>query len=481
VTAIMNPASGPGNSQDSNYVSAVNDLRTAGGKVIAYVRTNYTAEPAATVKANIDKYVNWYNIDGIFFDEMSNTGTQNNLDYYQDIYDYAKAINPAWEVMGNPGTNTSESYLTRPAADSLLVFESQGSNYPGDATDGWNFNYDPAQIGHLVHSTATEAEMLNYLDLAVARNAGQVYITNDVLNNPWDTLPSYWDAQVDRIEQINDAPPPAGPQTLSNPVANGAIVVTGNDRTDWAGVPAYDADGTDTAGPEVDYSQVQVAHDDDNFYFRFQLDASGFFGFRHNVFIDVDQDRNTGFRGSIDEMSIGADFLLQGSSVFSFTGATPTTWGWNFLGSQAWDDFPTTDIETQIPRSLIGDPDGFDFVLFGDNTVTPDYYPNNAITGAGGDLLRYLVSTGLDGDLDGDGFVGINDLNIVLGLWNQSVSAGDPLLGDPSGDGFVGIDDLNFVLGNWNAGTPPTASASIPEPGTIAVLGLSSLAMIRRR
>ena len=37
-----------------------------------------------------------------------------------------------------------------------------------------------------------------------ARNAGQVYITDDVMVNPWDTLPSYWDAQVDRIEEIND-------------------------------------------------------------------------------------------------------------------------------------------------------------------------------------------------------------------------------------------------------------------------------------
>ncbi|MEZ6190532.1 MAG: GH25 family lysozyme [Phycisphaerales bacterium] len=64
------------------------------------------------------------------------------------------------------------------------------------------------------------------------------------------------------------------------------------------------------------------------------------------------------------------------------------------------------------------------------------------------------------GDLNGDGFVGINDLNIVLGNWNQNVTAGSWLLGDPSGDGYVGIEDLNAVLGNWNAGTPPVAEAA---------------------
>ena len=60
------------------------------------------------------------------------------------------------------------------------------------------------------------------------------------------------------------------------------------------------------------------------------------------------------------------------------------------------------------------------------------------------------------------------------------VGALDPLLGDPSNDGFVGIADLNLVLGNWNAGTPPGGSA-VPEPGTLSVLGLCVLAAVRRR
>ncbi len=75
----------------------------------------------------------------------------------------------------------------------------------------------------------------------------------------------------------------------------------------------------------------------------------------------------------------------------------------------------------------------------------------------------------IEGDLDGDGFVGIEDLNIVLGDWNQQVSQSNPLA-DPSGDGFVGIEDLNLVLGNWNTGTPPGTSrgdATVPEPQMI--------------
>ncbi|MEZ6192489.1 MAG: hypothetical protein R3C45_14530 [Phycisphaerales bacterium] len=93
----------------------------------------------------------------------------------------------------------------------------------------------------------------------------------------------------------------------------------------------------------------------------------------------------------------------------------------------------------------------------------------------------YTLGLKVAGDLDGDGFVGIADLNLVLGHWNQAVSPGD-LTGDPSGDGFVGIADLNFVLGYWNAGTPPGDGASgVPESGTLCVLTGAVLCALRRR
>lgn len=60
----------------------------------------------------------------------------------------------------------------------------------------------------------------------------------------------------------------------------------------------------------------------------------------------------------------------------------------------------------------------------------------------------------IEGDLDGDSFVGLSDLSIILLHWNQSVTPGDLLSGDPTGDGTVGIDDIGVVLGNWNVGYP---------------------------
>ena len=97
-------------------------------------------------------------------------------------------------------------------------------------------------------------------------------------------------------------------------------------------------------------------------------------------------------------------------------------------------------------------------------------------------LESLLGSTAaLDGDLNSDGFVGVDDLNIVLVNWNQNVSPGDLSSGDPNNDGFVGVDDLNIVLVNWNNGTPPTSGNAVPEPATVALLSLGGLSLIRRR
>lgn len=92
----------------------------------------------------------------------------------------------------------------------------------------------------------------------------------------------------------------------------------------------------------------------------------------------------------------------------------------------------------------------------------------------------YSLVESLQGDLDGDGFVGISDLNLVLANWNLAVPPGDPLA-DPSGDNFVGIDDLNEVLGNWNAGTPPAPGTAVPEPATLGLITLGGLALARRQ
>lgn len=86
------------------------------------------------------------------------------------------------------------------------------------------------------------------------------------------------------------------------------------------------------------------------------------------------------------------------------------------------------------------------------------------------------------GDLDGDGFVGILDLMVVLEHWQQDVTPGNLLQGDINGDGTVHIHDLNAVLGSWNQSVPPAGlGVAIPEPTAAVILSAGGACLLRRR
>ena len=88
------------------------------------------------------------------------------------------------------------------------------------------------------------------------------------------------------------------------------------------------------------------------------------------------------------------------------------------------------------------------------------------------------VQAAIIGDLNADGYVGLDDLQPILGRWNQAVTAGVWSEGDPSGDGYVGLDDLQPVLDNWNNGTLPSP---VPEPIGVLPCLLLTFALSRRR
>jgi len=210
----MNPNNGPGRTQNPDYVAAVNSLHTAGGRVIGYVSTSYAARDTNTVKADIDRYFGFYSVDGIFLDEMTNDAIMSHLNYYAALYQYIQKQGTNLLIVGNPGINTQEIYLTRPAADVLVTFESN-AGYPALVVDGWVTNHLARQFSHLPYNVPSAATMTNYINLAVSRNAGWIYVTDDTLPNPWDTLPAYWTNEVNYIRSLNLSAPTTQLRILS--------------------------------------------------------------------------------------------------------------------------------------------------------------------------------------------------------------------------------------------------------------------------
>jgi len=192
VEAIVNPDNGPGAAQDRTFVLGIDGLAAVGIVPIGYVATNYGKRAPAAVQLEIDAYRRMYPaVTGIFFDEMSDVAADGA--YYRALTAYAKQKGFS-RTIGNPGTDVPESLIG--AVDTLFIYESAGAP-PLAALAGWHASYPAANFGIIPYKVAT-------VDPAFVRQAratiGFVYLTNDDLPNPWDTLPPYFDALLGALE-----------------------------------------------------------------------------------------------------------------------------------------------------------------------------------------------------------------------------------------------------------------------------------------
>ena len=195
--AIINPDSGPGVIQLLDYALQRLASRVAGVSLVGYVSTQYGTRSAAEVKADIDKYFFWYDVDGIFLDESPSEDCRAQA-YYADLNSYIKSRGrPAALTVLNPGMATKECYMS--AGDIVVTFEGSYPEYVTWSPAGWVSRYPASRFWHIVHSASTQADMMDAMSLSKRRHAGWIYITPDTLPEPYDTLPtgSYWRRELD--------------------------------------------------------------------------------------------------------------------------------------------------------------------------------------------------------------------------------------------------------------------------------------------
>ena len=202
VTAILNPDSGPGTSADPVYIAAIKKLRKNGGRVIGYVHTSYGRRSLAIVEAEVRAYTSFYPLDGIFIDEMATDAAH--VAYYHALYAYIKKRNSHLKVTGNPGTRTTQSYLTSPTADVLVDFEDNQTAYGSAAPASRVSNYGPQHFANII-GRALLKTMHADLSLARKRGARYVYVTDQNLNDDstYNRLPMYWKQEVAAIKAEN--------------------------------------------------------------------------------------------------------------------------------------------------------------------------------------------------------------------------------------------------------------------------------------
>jgi hypothetical protein len=179
----INPGSGPGPSADSLYVGLVPKCRAAGVPVFGYVHTKYATRPVAEVKADAIKHQQWYGVDGIFVDTVSTK--PEHLAYYADLCAYLRS----WglKIVLNPGTAATDGLFK--LADYVMCAETDAARYLAGTRPSWERNYS-AKVWHCVHSCPAD-QMPAVVAKAKADGAGLIYVTPDLMPNPYDTIPAY--------------------------------------------------------------------------------------------------------------------------------------------------------------------------------------------------------------------------------------------------------------------------------------------------
>jgi hypothetical protein len=183
VVAIVNPDSGPGNGVDKEFTAGIAKLVAAGVIPIGYVSTNYTKRGQTTVNADTDTWhASYPAVQGIFFDEQS--VTPGDEAFYAAASAHARSLGLTLTV-GNPGTDVPNVFLG--ALDVMLSYESAGTPTLASLE---RYAAHRQQFGIIPYAASFDATYVK----AATKSVRYVYITNDDLPNPWDTLPSYFDS-----------------------------------------------------------------------------------------------------------------------------------------------------------------------------------------------------------------------------------------------------------------------------------------------
>ena len=180
IIAIINPSNGPGASKNGQYSLGIAELRYNNIIVLGYVYTGYGSRSVFSVESDISNYKNWYNVSGIFFDEMAFTSGHES--YYATLSSYAKSLGMNFTV-GNPGIDLPLSYYG--IFNIVNVYESRGYPSSQQFSTIWYSNLPSKGFSIIV----TGVNSLNQSFVkSIAGRVGYVYITNASDPNPFNAL-----------------------------------------------------------------------------------------------------------------------------------------------------------------------------------------------------------------------------------------------------------------------------------------------------
>jgi hypothetical protein len=249
---VANVSNGPDTRVNAGWKDVIDRAAASGKRILGYVPTGYLgvsqqhfttrlgsddlADWIAQIERDVDKWYELYGdkMGGIFFDEGWNDCGENNkyADLYRHLNDYTKRQHPGAMTVLNPGATMPACF--EESADTLMTFESSYESYTANYTPNDWTPSDPRKLWHIVYNVP-ESEVGRIIELARQRGVGYIQVTNDIMPNPYDTLPpqGYWSTHMNAVSGGTPAvaePSPYSPGAPA-PTAPSALSVTRTDYT----------------------------------------------------------------------------------------------------------------------------------------------------------------------------------------------------------------------------------------------------------
>jgi len=86
---VLDPDNGPGAAPNGPYRAAIQRAQRAGIAVYGYVDSGYAKRPAADALADVRRWVDWYGVRNVFFDQVASSAQS--FPYYVPLAERVRA------------------------------------------------------------------------------------------------------------------------------------------------------------------------------------------------------------------------------------------------------------------------------------------------------------------------------------------------------------------------------------------------------
>jgi len=185
---VINPFNGPGVVVDYYYSEFVSAIKESGKIPLGYVYSSWGVRDLQEVEDDIDLWLKLYpEIEGFFIDEVE--GTSETFYYYKEITSYIRSLGNFFIVL-NVGTFPDEAYFD--VADLVVIFENSLDKV------------ENLQVSPFRDKSACFVYQVPYEDWfetfeMVSEFCSYVFLTDDSLPVPYDSLPSYFWEEMKEI------------------------------------------------------------------------------------------------------------------------------------------------------------------------------------------------------------------------------------------------------------------------------------------